>query len=122
MAVEYDIEMGLPPDQTAAAPDEPQHSPHQHQPQQHLDPQADVRQQDGLSSLAAAQSPILGASAAVVAASAENCNECTICLCEFEEGEVIKRLPICLHAYHASCIDVWLRKSATCPLCKHSLW
>jgi hypothetical protein len=41
--------------------------------------------------------------------------ECTICLCAFADGELIKRLP-CGHAYHSQCIDTWLHKSATCPL------
>jgi hypothetical protein len=48
-------------------------------------------------------------------AGSEAAEDCTICLCGFAEGELIKRLP-CGHDYHAACIDMWLQKSATCPL------
>jgi hypothetical protein len=47
--------------------------------------------------------------------------ECIICLSSYEDGEVVRKLP-CGHAYHAQCIDAWLLKSATCPLCKDTLW
>lgn len=61
------------------------------------------------------------AAGAAAAASDEAEDECTICLCAYEAGEVLKRLP-CSHVYHEGCIDTWLVKSATCPLCKHTLW
>lgn len=44
--------------------------------------------------------------------------ECTICLCEFEEGEKLRALP-CGHRFHQPCIDEWLVKNPLCPLCKH---
>jgi len=44
-------------------------------------------------------------------------NECTICLQEYEDGEVLKRLP-CLHRFHEGCIDRWLLQSKYCPVCK----
>ena len=36
---------------------------------------------------------------------------------EFEEGETIKFL-YCSHRYHEACIDTWLDKNSTCPVCK----
>ncbi|XP_021296630.1 E3 ubiquitin-protein ligase RING1-like [Herrania umbratica] len=45
---------------------------------------------------------------------------CIVCLEEFEEGEILKRLP-CLHHYHGDCIIPWLRIRATCPLCRYEL-
>ena len=30
---------------------------------------------------------------------------CSICICELEEEETIRRLPICGHRFHACCID-----------------
>ena len=41
---------------------------------------------------------------------------CAICYAEFEEGERM-RLFTCNHGYHADCIDEWLVRRRTCPLC-----
>ena len=41
---------------------------------------------------------------------------CTICLCEFEEGEAMTTLP-CLHLFHKECLEQWLREKGTCPMC-----
>lgn len=30
-------------------------------------------------------------------------------------------MPKCGHNFHLSCIDVWLRKQSTCPVCRLSL-
>ena len=45
---------------------------------------------------------------------------CTICLEEFSPGEDIKLLP-CQHFFHVDCINEWLQRDVTCPLCKHEL-
>mmetsp|Transcript_53526 Transcript_53526/g.158440 ORF Transcript_53526/g.158440 Transcript_53526/m.158440 type:complete len:129 (-) Transcript_53526:62-448(-) len=50
------------------------------------------------------------------------CDECSICLCEFEgeagcPGGHVRVLP-CKHVYHAECIDPWLQRSIVCPNCK----
>ncbi|GFR46207.1 hypothetical protein Agub_g7745 [Astrephomene gubernaculifera] len=42
---------------------------------------------------------------------------CAICLCEFEDGDRLKHLP-CKHFYHVPCIEQWLGRDVTCPLCK----
>ncbi|KAB2035823.1 hypothetical protein ES319_D04G179300v1 [Gossypium barbadense] len=44
--------------------------------------------------------------------------ECSVCLNEFEEGETLRLLPKCSHAFHISCIDTWLRSHTNCPLCR----
>ncbi|CAK7325667.1 unnamed protein product [Dovyalis caffra] len=43
---------------------------------------------------------------------------CAICLSEFEEGEELRTLPLCLHSYHAACIDMWLYSHSNCPMCR----
>lgn len=47
-----------------------------------------------------------------------NLNRCSICLGEYQEKEVLRIMPKCGHNFHLSCIDVWLRKQSTCPVCR----
>ncbi|GAB2266039.1 hypothetical protein Dimus_001069 [Dionaea muscipula] len=44
--------------------------------------------------------------------------ECAVCLSEFREGEKLRVIPNCCHAFHIDCIDVWLQGNANCPLCR----
>uniref|UniRef100_A0A2P2LZA6 Ring finger protein n=2 Tax=Rhizophora mucronata TaxID=61149 RepID=A0A2P2LZA6_RHIMU len=44
--------------------------------------------------------------------------QCSICLGEYEEKEVLRIMPKCGHSFHLSCIDIWLRKQSTCPVCR----
>lgn len=45
-------------------------------------------------------------------------NECTVCLSVFADGEEIRRLSACQHAFHASCIETWLKDHPNCPICR----
>lgn len=45
---------------------------------------------------------------------------CVICLCDYEEDEVVRFLP-CKHHFHKSCVDVWLRLDKACCLCKQDI-
>lgn len=47
-------------------------------------------------------------------------SSCQICLEEFGAGDNIRTLP-CLHIYHKQCIDQWLVRNRTCPICKASI-
>lgn len=47
--------------------------------------------------------------------------QCTICLGEYQEKEVLRIMPKCGHSFHVSCIDLWLRKQSTCPVCRLSV-
>lgn len=44
--------------------------------------------------------------------------DCSVCLSEFEEDESLRLLPKCSHAFHATCIDTWLRSHKNCPVCR----
>ncbi|XP_014626992.2 LOW QUALITY PROTEIN: RING-H2 finger protein ATL1 [Glycine max] len=46
---------------------------------------------------------------------------CVVCLTEFQEHDMLKALPICKHAFHLHCIDIWLQTNANCPLCRSSI-
>jgi hypothetical protein len=41
---------------------------------------------------------------------------CAICLSIYESGDCLRKFN-CSHHFHTLCIDVWLRKRSTCPLC-----
>jgi hypothetical protein len=45
---------------------------------------------------------------------------CTICLCEFEQDDNVIKLP-CMHTFHPSCVNQWLKNNCTCPNCKSIL-
>ncbi|KAL3624479.1 hypothetical protein CASFOL_031147 [Castilleja foliolosa] len=47
--------------------------------------------------------------------------QCSICLAEYEEKEVLRIMPKCGHSFHLPCIDVWLEIQSTCPVCRVSL-
>ncbi|XP_049398043.1 E3 ubiquitin-protein ligase ATL42-like [Solanum stenotomum] len=47
--------------------------------------------------------------------------ECAVCLSRFEDVEVLRLLPKCKHAFHTKCIDQWLEKHSSCPLCRHKV-
>ncbi|CAH1795276.1 unnamed protein product [Owenia fusiformis] len=46
--------------------------------------------------------------------------KCPVCLGEYREGERAKELP-CKHNFHPKCILPWLKKTNSCPLCRHEL-
>merc|ERR1711959_814251 len=53
----------------------------------------------------------------------KNCNQttCNICLEEFKCGDEIRKLNTCPHTYHKECIDRWLSRVPSCPICKTEL-
>ncbi|TVU50471.1 hypothetical protein EJB05_01843, partial [Eragrostis curvula] len=44
--------------------------------------------------------------------------QCVVCISAVWDGETVRRMPACGHAFHAPCIDGWLRNRATCPVCR----
>lgn len=47
----------------------------------------------------------------------EDSFECTICLTEIEDGELVGVLP-CTHIYHVDCLKQWISRKNACPLCQ----
>ncbi|KAM3253761.1 hypothetical protein ACQJBY_047703 [Aegilops geniculata] len=45
---------------------------------------------------------------------------CSVCLAEYADGDELRRLPGCRHAFHRRCVDEWLRRRPSCPLCRTS--
>uniref|UniRef100_A0ACD6ALA6 Uncharacterized protein n=1 Tax=Avena sativa TaxID=4498 RepID=A0ACD6ALA6_AVESA len=52
------------------------------------------------------------------AAAVQNAAGCSVCLQEFEAGQRARSLPGCGHTFHLPCIDGWLCRHASCPLCR----
>nr|GMD44501.1 RING-H2 finger protein ATL52-like [Ipomoea batatas] len=44
--------------------------------------------------------------------------ECVVCLGEMEDGETVRLLPDCRHAFHVPCIDRWFVAHSNCPVCR----
>ncbi|KAK9743056.1 hypothetical protein RND81_03G214100 [Saponaria officinalis] len=49
-----------------------------------------------------------------------NNNMCSICLCEYKEGEMLRMMPDCRHYFHLYCLDAWLKLNGSCPVCRNS--
>ena len=47
---------------------------------------------------------------------------CAICQDRMRQGELVRKLNICEHTFHKSCIDIWLlHRSVRCPTCRHDI-
>ncbi|KAF9600205.1 hypothetical protein IFM89_005029 [Coptis chinensis] len=54
----------------------------------------------------------------------DSCGEkipCSVCLQNFQIGDTVRNLPYCHHMFHRHCIDQWLIKQGSCPLCRSDL-
>lgn len=50
---------------------------------------------------------------------------CTICLAEFDDGEMIRTMPQCYHIFHAVCLEKWARTQGStclCPMCRRPVF
>ncbi|CAI8593112.1 unnamed protein product [Vicia faba] len=50
-----------------------------------------------------------------------SCDECAICLEDFQVGQLCQVFPVCRHIFHVECIDHWLQRKFTCPICRNCL-
>mmetsp|Transcript_39267 Transcript_39267/g.94439 ORF Transcript_39267/g.94439 Transcript_39267/m.94439 type:complete len:242 (-) Transcript_39267:289-1014(-) len=50
----------------------------------------------------------------------DNCQQCTFCCEDFALGHEETFLP-CQHFFHGKCLEQWLQKRNSCPVCRHAL-
>lgn len=75
----------------------------------------------GLDSALLASFPTMAYSDVKGRKSGEHPLECAVCLCEFGGLDVLRFIPPCSHVFHRDCIDVWLGRHITCPVCRRNL-
>ena len=48
---------------------------------------------------------------------------CSVCLDEKSDHDnsVYKMITQCNHYFHKKCIDKWLKKNASCPICRNKI-
>jgi E3 ubiquitin-protein ligase ATL4 len=56
--------------------------------------------------------------ASALAALPKSFPDCAVCLSPFSPDAELRLLPACRHAFHAACVDAWLRTTPSCPLCR----
>ncbi|KAA8521118.1 hypothetical protein F0562_011729 [Nyssa sinensis] len=47
--------------------------------------------------------------------------QCSVCLGEYQAEDRLQQIPACGHTFHMDCIDHWLARHTTCPLCRLSI-
>lgn len=53
--------------------------------------------------------------------SGPNGDSCTICLGEYKASERLRLILKCDHCFHADCLEQWLQRKKTCPICRTSV-
>lgn len=51
---------------------------------------------------------------------APSSGNCAICQEDWENGEVVRKLP-CEHGFHIMCIDKWFSENNACPVCRYTM-
>lgn len=45
---------------------------------------------------------------------------CTVCIEKYRDGEAVRKL-FCNHIFHKDCVDPWLLKNGSCPVCRQDI-
>lgn len=45
---------------------------------------------------------------------------CVVCISDFADSDLLRLLP-CGHKFHVKCVDKWLHRSTSCPICRRQV-
>ena len=62
--------------------------------------------------------PIIVFTAKHEALSQKEDKSCSICLEDYKFNEQLRMVMDCRHVYHVHCIDEWLTRHSSCPICR----
>lgn len=43
---------------------------------------------------------------------------CGVCLESFKKFDILRKMPFCIHKFHANCVDRWWLTTKSCPTCR----
>lgn len=46
---------------------------------------------------------------------------CSICQDRYTDGQAIRKIIHCSHAFHKTCIDEWFERNVHCPICRYDI-
>jgi hypothetical protein len=46
---------------------------------------------------------------------------CSICRQSFDDQEICRRIKRCQHFFHCACVDAWIIRHPTCPMCRDEI-
>ena len=47
--------------------------------------------------------------------------QCTICLNDIENNQIVREINKCKHCFHVECADKWFEEHITCPNCRQDI-
>jgi hypothetical protein len=81
-----------------------------------------LRRSQDAAGLSPAEIRALGCEDSELSSTEHDCGlECAICLEVVDAADSKRRLAACGHLFHRACVDLWLLRSAACPLCKTTI-
>ena len=48
-------------------------------------------------------------------------DSCCICRENFQDTDIVRKINSCGHVFHLNCLDTWLERHTTCPMCRQDI-
>jgi hypothetical protein len=63
----------------------------------------------------------LASSTTIITAAVDLETPCAVCQDAMNQGQELRSLNVCGHAFHTTCIDTWFQRNVHCPVCRHDI-